>query len=95
MMPGGTYEFGIAFWDPYESDADGWSDAGHYVTGCTEDWIEMELVASSGGGGGSPSAPVEGPTAAPGGETTTTSDASPRHALKSVLVLAAVVFAFA
>lgn len=45
MVPGGTYEFGIAFWDPYETEVDGWTDPGHYVTGCTEDWIEMELVA--------------------------------------------------
>lgn len=46
MEPGETYEFGIAFWDPFETEEEGWTDAGHYVTGCTQSWIEMELVAA-------------------------------------------------
>ena len=43
---GDTHEFGVAFWDPYEMEAEGWSDAGHYVSGCGVQWIELELVAA-------------------------------------------------
>lgn len=46
MTPGNTYEFGIAFWDPNEMST-GWSDAGHYVTGCGNNWISLELVVDS------------------------------------------------
>jgi hypothetical protein len=41
---GGTVGFGFAFWDPFETEADGWSDSGHYVTGCSSDWIDLKLV---------------------------------------------------
>jgi hypothetical protein len=30
--------------DPFESDEEGWSDAGYYVTGCSKAWISLELV---------------------------------------------------
>ena len=30
--------------DPYETEEDGWSDAGHYVTGCSSDWIDLKLI---------------------------------------------------
>jgi hypothetical protein len=43
LQPGGTYSFGIAFWDPYET-AEGWTDSGHYVTGCGTDWFELQLL---------------------------------------------------
>ena len=29
--------------DPLESDG-GWTDAGYYVTGCSKEWISVELV---------------------------------------------------
>ena len=45
-MPGETYQFGVAFWDPVELES-GWTDPGHYMTGCGSDWIDLELVASS------------------------------------------------
>ena len=45
MEAGGTYEIGVAFWDPNES-MEGWSDAGHYTTGCAQSWIELELAVS-------------------------------------------------
>jgi len=35
-----TYSFGIAFWDPMQSTA-GWTDEGHYITGCGLDWINL------------------------------------------------------
>jgi hypothetical protein len=65
LVAGGTYQFGIAFWDPYESAA-GWSDPGHYVTGCAAEWIDLVLEASSSSGSTSPAAtetPVGSPTA--------------------------------
>lgn len=46
MSPGGTYSFGVAFWDPFETES-GWSDAGHYVTGCGTKWIDLELVTKT------------------------------------------------
>jgi hypothetical protein len=42
LVPGNTYEFGIAYWDPYETDL-GWTDAGHYLTGCSSTWINLVL----------------------------------------------------
>jgi len=41
-----TYKFGVAYWDPFQTDDIGWTAVGHYVTGCSEDW--MDLVISSG-----------------------------------------------
>jgi hypothetical protein len=46
MAPGQTYQFGVAFWDPEETDS-GWTDSGHYLTGCGADWIDLELVSKS------------------------------------------------
>ena len=34
--------------DPYEREDGGWTDAGHYVTGCSEDWISLRLVDENG-----------------------------------------------
>eukprot|EP01083_Nonionella_stella_P205144 747312_1 len=52
LEAGKDIDYGFAFWDPYESlssdsEADansGWTDAGHYVTGCSRDWISLRLV---------------------------------------------------
>jgi hypothetical protein len=61
MTAGGTQEFGVAFWDPFESE-EGWSDPGHYVTGCIN-WIELELVADESTlGGNTESDPPENTT---------------------------------
>jgi hypothetical protein len=30
--------------DPFQSDEEGWSDAGYYVTGCSKAWMSLELV---------------------------------------------------
>jgi hypothetical protein len=48
LQGGNTINFGFAFWDPFENDASGWSDNGHYVTGCSRNWIEMKLVDKDG-----------------------------------------------
>ena len=45
MIAGETYSFGVAFWDPFQMEESGWTDVGHYLTGCSADWIELELVA--------------------------------------------------
>jgi len=45
LTPGESYSFGVAFWDPFEIQATGWNGAGHYVTGCGTNWIELELVS--------------------------------------------------
>ena len=55
LTAGETIQFGVAFWDPYQTD-DGWTDSGHYVTGCGTKWIDLEL--------GTPSTPTN-PTASP------------------------------
>ena len=49
MAVGETYEFGIAYWDPFETES-GWTAAGHFVTGCSAEWIELVLEDSAGGG---------------------------------------------
>ena len=51
LAAGDTYEFGLAFWDPNQT-VDGWSDNGHYVTGCAEQWMNLVLEADGGAGGG-------------------------------------------
>lgn len=43
---GETFQFGIAYWDPYEG-TEGWTDAGHYVTGCGSNWIDLELATDT------------------------------------------------
>lgn len=43
LTPGETIQFGIAFWDPYEVEGTGWTDIGHFVTGCGTKWIDLEL----------------------------------------------------
>lgn len=63
-VAGQSYEFGVAFWDPFETE-NGWTDPGHYVTGCGNKWMELELATveslastengdSQGGGSGAP-----------------------------------------
>jgi hypothetical protein len=47
MAVGETYHFGFAFWDPFETD-DGWTGAGHYVTGCSSEWIDLVIEAEGG-----------------------------------------------
>lgn len=46
LTPGETVQFGLAFWDPFEIEGSGWTDAGHYVTGCGRSWIDLELVVA-------------------------------------------------
>jgi hypothetical protein len=46
LEAGGMYEFGVAFWDPYELET-GWTDSGHYITGCANKWIDLELATNS------------------------------------------------
>jgi hypothetical protein len=47
LTPGTEVNFGVAFWNPFETAA-GWTDAGHVVTGCSEDWIGLRLVDENG-----------------------------------------------
>jgi hypothetical protein len=57
LTAGETYQFGIAYWDPFETDA-GWIEEGHYVTGCAKEWMDLVLAD------GSASAPTASPTSA-------------------------------
>ena len=50
MAVGETYKFGIAFWDPYET-VDGWTAAGHFVTGCSAEWIHLTIKEEGDTGG--------------------------------------------
>lgn len=43
LEAGFTYGFGFGFWDPHEGES-GWTDAGHFVTGCSKDWIDITLA---------------------------------------------------
>ena len=47
LTPGTEVNFGVSFWDPFETVA-GWTDAGHVVTGCSQDWIGLHLVDENG-----------------------------------------------
>jgi hypothetical protein len=58
MTIGGTYDFGVAFWDPNQKE-DGWSDSNHYVSGCAEEWFQLTLVPLE---AGAPTAPTAAPT---------------------------------
>ena len=46
LAKGGVYKFGIAYWDPNQL-ATGWTDAGHYLTGCGSNWVDLVLGESS------------------------------------------------
>lgn len=44
LTTGETYSFGVAFWDPYELPEAGWTDSGHYLTGCANNWVDLVLA---------------------------------------------------
>jgi hypothetical protein len=44
LRAGETIQFGVAFWDPYEIAESGWTDSGHFITGCGHKWIDLELA---------------------------------------------------
>jgi hypothetical protein len=46
LSPGETYSFGIAYWDPFQTEDSGWSDADHFLTGCADQWTDLVLEAS-------------------------------------------------
>lgn len=48
LAAGESYSFGIAYWDPKETPT-GWTDAGHFLTGCGSDWIDLVLQDSTDG----------------------------------------------
>lgn len=50
LEAGETYGFGVAYWDPNENEETGWTDAGHFVTGCSKDWIDLVLDDGDGTG---------------------------------------------
>lgn len=43
LSAGETYSFGIAYWDPFQTEESGWSDIDHYVTGCANQWTDLVL----------------------------------------------------
>jgi len=61
LAAGGTFQFGIAYWDPFQIEESGWSDSGHYLTGCASEWIDLVLKATSTG----TSAPADATTLPP------------------------------
>ena len=66
LVAGKTYSFGIAFWDPWQTEA-GWLDPGHYITGCASEWIDLVLQKSFPGNSTPAAAPSQsgGSTATP------------------------------
>eukprot|EP00547_Thalassionema_nitzschioides_P013078 CAMPEP_0194262582 /NCGR_PEP_ID=MMETSP0158-20130606/46612_1 /TAXON_ID=33649 /ORGANISM="Thalassionema nitzschioides, Strain L26-B" /LENGTH=488 /DNA_ID=CAMNT_0039002741 /DNA_START=98 /DNA_END=1565 /DNA_ORIENTATION=+ len=72
-----TYDFGFAYWDPYENEETGWSKAGHYVTGQSQDWISLTLEESE-------EAPI---TAEPNTEPTAEPTAKPNTSAASVILV--------
>ncbi|KAK1732676.1 ethylbenzene dehydrogenase-related protein [Skeletonema marinoi] len=97
LTPGTEVNFGVSFWDPFET-ASGWTDAGHVVTGCSEDWIGLRLVDENGaatpvfdhvGGDEESAEPMESGT--DGMETTSTSTPAPSGAAS---IIAGTAFTF-
>eukprot|EP00985_Skeletonema_marinoi_P016101 scaffold8559_cov135-Skeletonema_marinoi.AAC.9 len=97
LTPGTEVNFGVSFWDPFET-ASGWTDAGHVVTGCSEDWIGLRLVDENGaatpvfdhvGGEEESAEPMESGT--DGMETTSTSTPAPSGAAS---IIAGTAFTF-
>lgn len=43
LEAGQTIGFGVAFWDPNIFEA-GWNAPSHYVTGCSQNWIDLILA---------------------------------------------------
>ena len=46
LAPGQSFDFGIAYWDPMET-SNGWTGAGHFLTGCAMEWIDLVLEEDS------------------------------------------------
>jgi len=69
---GNVYSFGVAFWDPFEIES-GWTDHGHYVSGCADQWTDLWL-ARAGEVDPPTDAPAEAPVAAPPVNTPTVED---------------------
>lgn len=44
LEAGQTIGFGVAYWDPNFSEDAGWNAASHYVTGCSQSWIDLILA---------------------------------------------------
>jgi hypothetical protein len=66
LVAGATYQFGIAFWDPFQIEATGWTDSGHYITGCASNFIDLTLKASTGNGKEGKKGKKEGKTSTKG-----------------------------
>lgn len=91
LSPGDTVQFGVAFWDPFELGDSGWSDAGHYLTGCANKWIDLELstsiVATTNGDG------ATNTESATDGNSSSASTSSIRNIMRTSLTGFAAVFA--
>lgn len=48
LEAGGTYGFGVAYWDPFQIEETGWTKVGHFVTGCSQNWINLVLDDGTG-----------------------------------------------
>ena len=44
LEAGQTIGFGVAYWDPNFSEDAGWNAPSHYVTGCSQNWINLILA---------------------------------------------------
>jgi hypothetical protein len=44
LEAGQTIGFGVAYWDPNFSEDAGWNAPSHYVTGCSQSWINLILA---------------------------------------------------
>jgi hypothetical protein len=72
LVAGETYQFGLAYWDPNET-ADGWTDSGHYVTGCATNWLDLVLSQDTSTNGDDTSTNGDD-TSTNGDDTSTTGD---------------------
>ena len=87
FVPGQTAQFGIAFWDPFEFNATGWTDAGHYVTGCGTKWIDLELEAD-----GDETSTTDAPAPAPSAAVATVSTHFVAALASGIILLQAALF---
>ena len=44
LEAGQTIGFGVGYWDPNFTEDFGWNAASHYVTGCSQKWMDLILA---------------------------------------------------
>lgn len=88
LEPGDTIEFGVAYWDPNETEM-GWTASGHFLTGCGTDWIDLVLEADSQNADGPSLTNGDGPALTDG---STSSAVSSKNVMAIIVAVVAALF---